>query len=130
MLYSLQVLETITIDVKARDFYSHFSFDVKQGHVYEFNHDSHTQWCDWYKWCGADGYDFPLASWIGMRVKNAKCFSLCGSYNQERDKTFLIGSSNKILIDQNAHLYLFANDVKGFYWNNFGYIRVHVTRVH
>jgi hypothetical protein len=47
-----------------------------------------------------------------------------GAFNQDLSTRFLIGSKRVYLVPENGggELFCFANDVPGFYWNNFGFV--------
>ena len=76
------------------------------------------------------GYNNPLASWAGLRVKDAKCFSLCGVFDMNEDTVFEIGKSTLTSSRQNkTSLHFFANDYRKAYWNNWGKIKIIIERI-
>jgi len=77
-----------------------------------------------------DGYPNPLAKLFGLRVHTARCFCLCGAWGRRDATAFAIGSgTHTIEADQHTDLTFFANDVRGFEWNNWGSISLTVTRI-
>jgi len=63
------------------------------------------------------------------RVPTADWFSLIGTINTDMETAFVIGGRCLHSPRRTGQLMCFANDVPGFYWNNFGEIHLRVTRV-
>ncbi len=125
----LKVNETIEVKIYAKYKWNSTQIEISKGEEYEFN--TIGSWKDLTITTDADGYT-NLYMQLFNRVKRAKqykWFSLIGSLNQIKDKYFLIGKNNKIAFISSGNLYCFANDVNGFYWNNFGHITLQVTRI-
>jgi hypothetical protein len=53
---------------------------------------------------------------------------LIGAIGQEKETTFLIGTSHPWEVKADGTLNCFANDVPGFYFNNSGTVQLTVTR--
>ena len=63
------------------------------------------------------------------RVPSANWFTLIGALDAQMPSAFVIGAHCLYTPDRSGQLTCFANDVSGFYWNNFGAVRLKVTRV-
>lgn len=81
-------------------------------------------WTDWTTPSGPDGYDRPIMSIAKplRRLRKAPWFALCGALDRRGDKAFLIGAEAQIIAPRDGRLFVFANDVPGFYFNNSGSI--------
>lgn len=128
MKYLLNIAETITLTINAADRYSASMLAVNNNEQYTFKVNSDQKWKDWYVSANADGYFNFLAALLGQRVKGAKCFCLCGAYDEDDSTAFVIGSFKTIVINKNGTINFFANDSRGFYFNNSGSIQLSVTR--
>lgn len=63
------------------------------------------------------------------RVPTADWFTLIGAIDSQMQSAFVIGSRRRHTPQVTGQLTCFANDVSGFYWNNFGAIGLTVTRL-
>ena len=63
------------------------------------------------------------------RCPDANWFQLVGSYGDEDDYVFPIGTKATITAERDADLYLFANDLNTFYFNNKGFLDVVVEKI-
>ena len=71
-----------------------------------------------------------MPAWIaGLRLKDTKCFCLCGAYNDSDKEAFTIGSGKTISITHGGMLSFFANDVPAHSNNNKGSVELEVLRV-
>jgi hypothetical protein len=75
----------------------------------------------WEKW-----YIRPFA--FMKRVRSAHWYELTGAVGNPFRQTFAIGMKQMVTIKVDGELYLFANDAPGHYDNNYGSLRVSVTR--
>jgi hypothetical protein len=84
----------------------------------------------------ADGYPTPW--WyppqrIAQRLRRLPSddwFVLAGAIRTAEDCWhFAVGSSREVLMPTRGQLSFFANDVPGFYWNNFGSLRLEIARL-
>lgn len=75
----------------------------------------------WERW-----YIRPFA--FKKRVRSAHWYELTGAVGNPFRQTFAIGRKRTVTIDVDGELYLFANDAPGRYDNNYGSLRVRVTR--
>jgi len=104
--------------------------DLIKGATYEFT--AHGRWVDLFVPCDASGY--PGLSYQNrlrpsLRVPNAPWFALCGAVDRDLGRAFVIGDRLVHRADFAGRLYCFANDVPGWYWNNWGKVTVFVERV-
>jgi hypothetical protein len=58
------------------------------------------------------------------RSPESPWLALIGTLDEDMTSRFVIGSERTYVVpdDCNRELVCFANDVPGFYWNNFGYV--------
>jgi hypothetical protein len=130
MEYTIKTNNVIEITLYARDYYSRNSLVIEPGETYRIVSKKCQYWWDWFIPSAASGYWNPLAIHLGLRVKTAKCFSLCGAYNRDENTVFEICTDAVIIAQQNKRLlYFFANDNKKAYWNNWGRIKIIVERL-
>lgn len=102
--------------------------DVAYGDVLHFS--AIGNWFDASYEASPDGYDAPV--WLDILARLRRCpdanwFELCGVIGRVSTGAFAIGSKSEISMPRNGRLYLFANDVKGFYWNNSGALQVTIS---
>jgi hypothetical protein len=129
MDHRIPVGQSASLNVSARDFYSAETLVVTSGQVYEFICDPAQKWTDWFISSNADGFTNILANIAGLRLRKVKCFTLCGCYNQNEQMLFRIGTHANLAMQLSGNVSFFANDAKGFYGNNKGYLNMVVKRV-
>jgi len=101
---------------------------------YEFRADG--CWADLIIPCGPDGYPTPCWSWLQRqltgwrRAPAANWLALCGAVRRPgaKNHVFVIGKASHHTLPE-GKLYCFANDVYGFYWNNFGSVMVTMRKL-
>lgn len=129
-IHRMEQGEQRTLTVKANERYSMQRIAVRAGERYLVKCDSGQRWVDMVIWSSPLGYPNPLARLFGLPVRNARCFCLCGTYNETDTNAFAIGTEYLVEhIASDAILSFFANDVRGFEWNNWGSVQVEVTRL-
>jgi hypothetical protein len=129
MITSLALNQSALFIIDAKELYSEHTLYVKSGEEYEFFCDPDQHWKDWFVTANPDGYFNPLALLMGLRAITAKCFCLCGAFDRDDSTSFPIGSKNIVRMQKMGLLSFFANDVKGFYGNNSGSIKLNITRL-
>jgi len=103
--------------------------EVLENEIYSFKASPGKTWTDSGRSSAAIGFFNPLLLNILKRVKNAKCFELCGTINQNEKHHFRIGEERlNYPIPVSGNLYFFPNDNLYFYFNNAGYMNVLVSR--
>ena len=116
-----------TVVILAKKFLNETDIDISKDEEYLF--EAVGFWKDLLTKCDADGY----TNWYMNMYNNKKrsvdhnWFALMGNINNSND--FLIGKQNKIVFNNEGKLSCYANDVKGFYWNNSGQITLTITRI-
>ena len=130
MVHKIGVNKTESLPIDPREMYSTHKVQVKKGERYLVQCDLDQRWKDWYVSTTVEGFFNPLASLLGLRVKKANCFCLCGAYNDSEEKLFRIGASRIITVTEDGTMCFFANDnlSKVAYSNNRGGITIQVTR--
>lgn len=128
----LCINQTEIVPVKSSEYYSHFFLEVKQGEIYSFHTANWPLWVDLFIPCNAEGFNNPLLSQSKKRASHAKCFALCGAFDEKDDHLFIIGKQlNHYEAPQTGRMHFFANDHmdRKYYDNNFGYVKLHITRL-
>ena len=123
----LNINESKTISICSKIFWNETDIEIQNGEEYKFV--AEGQWKDLLMKCDADGYTSLYMSLYNRwkRSKENNWFALMGNIHQTND--FLIGKTNQYIFNESGKLFCYANDVKGFYWNNFGGISLTVTRI-
>lgn len=117
------------ITVRARDPMTRTELVLVRGATYRFESSGH--WWDWFVRTTAVGYEGRLVPLKAKRVvPGSKWFSLIGCIDGEVSTAFDIGrlieTGTTYTAVAEGRLYLFANDVPGMFWNNWGRITVRV----
>jgi uncharacterized protein (DUF2235 family) len=106
------------------------TLQVRTGQTYELA--ATGTWYDARQKSGPEGY--TSKKWL-MRLFSSRrrrpkddWFALIGAIGQEKETTFLIGTSHPWEVKADGTLNCFANDVPGFYFNNSGTVMLTVTR--
>jgi hypothetical protein len=90
------------------------------------------RWVDWFIPHGPEGdpsNSFYMKMFEGLRrMKKENWFKLIGALNADVSTAFPIGRGCDYTAQANGQLTCFANDVKGLYFNNYGYVTLTVTR--
>lgn len=125
----LKLNESIPIEIIAKCKWNPTEIEISAQEEYKF--EASGSWSDLMVKTDADGYTNGYMRLFNnlKRAKQYPWFALVGVLNQSNNEYFLIGKNNKIAFEQSGKLYCFANDVNGFYWNNFGSISLKVTRI-
>jgi len=123
----ININETKIISIYSKTFWNETNIEIQAGEEYKL--EANGIWKDLFMKCDGDGYTSLYMSlynrWKRSRENN--WFALMGSINQNND--FLIGKTNQIVFKESGILFCYANDVKGFYWNNFGELSLTLTRI-
>jgi hypothetical protein len=116
--------------IYARSFWNDSGIDLVDAATYEFS--AQGSWTDLFIPCGPGGYSgFLYQKKLDslLRLPGVNWLSLCGALDQDGQTAFLIGQAFRYSTERPGRLYCFANDVPGWYWNNFGCVKVMVKRV-
>jgi len=127
--------ESALVFVEASIRWSYTGLSVKKGEEYEFSVLPGQWWLDAGIPSTATGYRCPLIEWLMSLAKNLKhlpaekWMALGGSIGEDDSTAFLIGESRAQPIDRDGELICFANDARGFFWNNVGHMWTLILRV-
>ncbi|MBP1152583.1 MULTISPECIES: hypothetical protein [Methylocaldum] len=119
-----------SFSVRARSFWNDSGIDLAAGGIYQFS--ARRTWTDFFISCGPAGYSgLSYQNKLGssLRLPREKWFALCGALDRNGQTAFVIGESCRYTAEAAGRLYCFANDVPGWYWNNFGSAEVIATRL-
>ena len=119
----------MTIPLNARDIYSPDKLLINKDENYLFFCNNDQFWMDWFIKTSPNGFYNLLASIHGLRIKSAKCFCLCGAYNNSDNGAFAIGIRKEVKIIESGTLSFFANDSSKYYKNNKGTIELNINRI-
>jgi hypothetical protein len=128
---ALDVGDQMRVTVRAHDLWTDTGLDVVDGAVYECSARGH--WWDLFLRSDADGYDTPwwnptqLLTEGRRRVPDARWFALCGAVDRDETRAFVIGTRVQLRLAA-GRLMCFANDIRGFYWNNHGAVELEIRR--
>lgn len=89
------------------------------------------EWWDRQFRATAAGYEAPwyLRVWGWLRrCPRGKWFELSGAVGRSNRHAFPIGARGEVTVPASGRLFLFANDVPGFYGNNRGALDVEIGR--
>jgi hypothetical protein len=117
------------VDVIAKEPWNDTKLDVAAGETMRVT--ANGTWFDAKYSSGPDGYSAPwwLRIWDSLRrCPEAGWFELTGEIDRGKGQTFPIGTRDTVTMPAHGRLYLYANDVSGFYWNNSGKLDVTIER--
>ncbi len=136
----LEAGDKITLNIAARRYWNDTGLHVTTGQRYQLT--AHGTWIDFYIPCAADGYQAPrwlLRGPLGRltrtvqklrREPEGNWFMLIGTVRAAGHRhNFACGRSREVQMPATGQLEFFANDVPGFYWNNWGSIQLEITRL-
>lgn len=122
----------VTISSRCKRESTGLSVTAKQ--EYSIITNPHDWWVDFFIPCTAAGYMKPWTEWY-MRgfegekpLPNRPWLALSGSVGPLPSTAFLVSTNWNGSPKTDGELFLFSNDAKGWYWNNFGSVRVTITR--
>jgi hypothetical protein len=127
-----------SFDVPSRQEWVETPVQVEAGETLQFR--AEGTWVDFFIPCSTDGYPAPLLYALGRLPRipdQERYFRLMGRISRDgmepdRDnpaETFVIGTACERLCPFAGRLFVFVNDRSGYYWNNFGSVRLSVTRI-
>ena len=123
----LAINQTATFKICADRYWNDTGVIIEPGERYSFS--ATGKWKDLILNCNADGYTiFYMRLFRNLkRSKENDFFVLMGSIDKKN--VFRIGTNKIIIFNTPGKLSCFANDVKGFYWNNFGSLDLVIKRI-
>jgi hypothetical protein len=129
---SIKVGEQRTVCIHAHCVWNDAGIRVNKGEEYNFTGEG--QWWDWIFPSGVSGYQPPKWSIFQTllqrlrRVPTDPWFALSAQVLSEKGNSVAVAASEPLRVATDGRLTLFANDVRGFYWNNWGSVCVTVRR--
>jgi hypothetical protein len=119
-------------EISSREKWGKTGVTLEQGGRYFFR--ASGRWWDAWIPCDANGYDRKYLNqakqYLRCTTGDARWFMLIGAINESPDSLFAIGDgsrwSNGWVTPASGKLSVFANDISGFYWNNFCSITLEV----
>jgi hypothetical protein len=119
------------IPIMAGAYWNDTNIDMDAGERYMLT--ASGRWIDFFIPSSPDGYSSPLSSIMllnrFLRHPAGKLFSLIGCLDRRVEQQFIIGRGVTFDPEVSGRLYCFANDVPGFYWNNWGHIALTIKRI-
>lgn len=113
--------------IPARRTFVDTGLDVATGQVLHVR--AEGTWTDLWFVSGPEGYPTPgymRGYETRLRCQGARFFELIGCVDRDESTNFPIGARSTVAASATGRLYLFANDVPGFYWNNWGALKVEI----
>jgi hypothetical protein len=118
-----------SVNIHAKKFWNHTVIGLKVGQQYLLK--AEGKWIDWYIETDANGYSrwYLRPYEIFRRMRRENWFALIGTIGESLNNAFLIGMGpTDYMPPISGELVCFANDMPGFYWNNYGSVQLTVTR--
>jgi hypothetical protein len=117
------------IRISARETWTDTTVEMAPGEEYELSADG--LWVDFYIPSSPNGFFFLPERLVKrfLRHPPANFFALIGSLNRSPNQQFFIGEQCKYKAEVAGRLFCFANDVPGFYWNNWGNVDLTIKRI-
>jgi hypothetical protein len=122
-----------TVAIRASARWTRTGIHVDAGSRYRLS--ARGTWWDFYVRTGPAGYDGRLFEWLGLqkrlRCRDARPFALIGAIDADAATQFPIGRGLAAPWSppRSGELTCFANDLDGWYWNNWGSIELTVVRL-
>jgi len=127
----MKVGQNCSVDISARCPCNWTGVTLVAGGLYRFSADG--CWTDWYIKHGPAG-DPSSSFYLRLfekfrRIPDRPWFELIGAIDCDLSSAFPIGKGTQYTGLRDGQLTCFANDVKGFYFNNRGKITVCIARI-
>jgi hypothetical protein len=126
----MNIGETRTVPVLAKPHWNLTGIQVAAGETYTMS--AAGRWVDWFIPHGPEGDpsdSFYMKAFEPLRrMKDENWFELTGALNSDIATAFPIGKGCQYTAPASGELTCFANDVEGFYFNNYGQVMLTVTR--
>lgn len=126
----MNIGETRTVVVLAKPHWNLTGIVLTAGERYSMR--AEGRWVDWFIPHGPEGdpsENFYMRAFEPLRrMKSENWFELIGALNSDIATAFSIGKGCDETAQATGELTCFANDVEGFYFNNYGQVTLTVTR--
>lgn len=125
----MNIGESVTVEICARRFWNKTGIQLMAGQTYLLTARGH--WVDFFIQHEPSGD--PSNGWYlrlfesKRRLPRENWFVLAGALDSDPATAFRIGSRCEYTPAQTGELTCFANDLPGFYWNNWGHVTLVVT---
>lgn len=126
---------TLEVVVCSREYWNATGFDVEPNGRYRLRVVARDNWNDWGSAANANGwierswFVDKFGSWA-KRHDGADWFALIASVGRDAQTYTAIGAGSSCITDSGGEIHLFANDARGFYWNNRGALKVRIEPLH
>ena len=130
-IHTLELGELLHVDISSRKKYSKHQLNVSASQKYAFKVDRQaSKWWDLIIPTRGEGWDSIISPKNGRRVPSKPLLHLCGCMDYDDTSAFGIGLELKHWSPrQDGILSFFANDYSAMYFNNWGRIRLGITRM-
>ena len=125
-----------TLPVRAHAFLNWTKILVLPGEVYRIEPVEHKRWVDWFICSGPERYHSHLTDCQRSKLRNPKApfFALMVTVDDDDAGSVAVATPQQPYLDRfeplrQGELTFFANDLEGWYWNNWGSLIVKVTRI-
>jgi hypothetical protein len=126
----MNVGDTMTAVVLAKPHWNRTGIQLAAGEQYAMS--AEGSWVDWFIPHGPEGGPSPnfyMRAFEPLRrMPHENWFELIGALNSDMATAFPIGKACRYTAIAGGELTCFANDVEGFYFNNYGQVQLTVTR--
>lgn len=102
---------------------------VLKNQMYKITVPRNQVWIDLFIPCGPEGFSNPIINDEDLKIPTAKCFSLCCSVGDIKDTFKFVGRESVVKISHDGDLIFWPNDHPKFYRNNFGSLKISITRI-
>ena len=125
----LSVGQQHQLPVPAREFWTDTRIDMAPGEHYDLT--ATGTWWDFFIPASPNGFFFLPEILLNrfLRYPSSNFFALIGGLDRRPDQLFFIGKYCKYKPEVAGRLFCFANDVLGFYGNNWGEVDLTIKRV-
>lgn len=129
LVWTAPAAAVTTVEAKAGVLWNDTGVDVRAGETLAVNVSG--EWSDLTITTNADGYASPwnMRLFEGLRrLPKARWFALIGCVGHgHRHCQVMSSGAQTLVMPATGRFYLFANDVRGFYWNNTGALTVAIA---
>ena len=120
--------------VRAHELLNHTELLVSPGETYSIQPQK-GRWVDWFIPSGPAGYHTPWTDRFKSKLRNPRApfFALMVTVGDDDAGSRVVATPEHPCLarfepSKQGELTFFANDLRGWYWNNWGAIEVQVTR--
>jgi hypothetical protein len=132
---TLKPSQSAEVRVRAHSYWNDSEITVAPGQRYRIEVlDPSRRWIDFFIRSGAASYTSWLTSWDSRNLRNGNVpfFAAMATTGDETTAQPVVAAGRTSLdlaVQTHGRIRLYANDVPGFYWNNFGSLMMKITRL-